>query len=106
MRWVVALALGVALAGCDGGNPESISTVAYPYDPVCAVGPITFEGVTYQVVNLEGVGSPSPAPEPTLGPHSVDGVLEFFDDGTAQWTGDGYLVSFNSNTYEGMYQVC
>ena len=106
MRWVVALAIAVTVAGCGGGEPESISTVAYPYDPVCNVGPVSVEGVTYEVVDVEVVGSPSPAPEPTLGPYSFDGVLELFDDGTATWTGNGYLVSFDSNSDEGMYQVC
>jgi len=106
VRWVVALAIGFTLAGCGGDQPEPISKDAFPYDPVCDVGPITVEDVTYQVVDIEVTGSPSPAPEPTLGPYDIDGVLERFDDGTATWTGNGYVVSFDSTTDDGMYQVC
>lgn len=104
---VAGLALMVALSGCgDADEAESLGRKDLAYDPVCDVGPITIDGVTYQVTGVEIVGTYTPAPAPTLGPILSDGVLERFDDGTATWTGNGRVVTFDSHTDEGMFRVC
>jgi hypothetical protein len=41
-----------------------------------------------------------------MGAYARDGALERFDDGTATWTGNGYVVHLDANAAEGKYQVC
>jgi hypothetical protein len=106
MRGVVlGMAALLAVAGC-GDEPLPAGATEYAYDPVCDLGTITVDDETYEVVAVDEVGDHAPAPDPTLGPYLMDGTLERFDDGTARWTGNGYAVSFDSGTNEGMYQVC
>ena len=106
MRGVVlGVAALLAVAGCEG-EPESLGSEEYAFDPVCNLGAITLEEETYEVVAVDEVGDHAPAPDPTLGPYLMDGTLERFDDGTATWTGNGYAVSFDSGSNDGMYQVC
>lgn len=104
-RALVLAAVALLLAGCRG-EPESLGSMVYAYDPVCDLGPITVDGVTYQVVQASHVGEYTPAPEPTMGAYARDGALERFDDGTATWTGNGYVVHLDANAAEGKYQVC
>ena len=92
------------LAGCDG-RPDSLGAATYPYDPVCALHPITVDEVKYEVVGVEEVGDHAPA-SAELGPSLQPGTLKRFDDGTATWTGNGYVVQFDANIDDGNYQVC
>ena len=100
-----ATGLALTLAGCRD-DAQSIGAVDYSYDPVCDVGPITVDAITYAVTALNSVGSHAPAPDPTLGPNPNQGVLERFNDGTATWTGNGYEVRFDAHADEGLSQVC
>ena len=106
MRAMLLLGVTAALflTGCDG-EAESIGTAPYPYDPVCALGPVTVDKVKYEVVGVEEVGDHAPA-SAELGPSLQPGTLERFDDGTATWTGSGYVVQFDANIEDGNYQVC
>ena len=102
---VLAAATALVLGGCND-EPNSLGTTTYAIDPMCDLGDITVDGVTYLVVGVENTGSYTPAPEPTMGVYPRDGTLERFDDGTATWTGNGYELRFDSNSEVGKYQVC